>query len=162
MNRLKPYVRVFTDDGVNVYYLSKDGRDLTGSEKVRRKLTTAEHYILRMDLYLSLGCPDSWRNEVRISYVYDKHNPKSRKIVVVCDAHYTTHDGRHVCVEIDNSQKMNKNRAKIEKYRRLVEKGVFQGMPVLVWVTTTEYRRQLLAELCEGLDTTIYVKGELS
>lgn len=161
MSRLKPYVSSFTDEGVNIYYLNKHGREFTQSEKVRRRLTTAAHYMMRADMYLHLGCPESWKNEVRISYLYDKHDPKSRKIMVVADAHYITRDHTHCVVEIDNSQKMQQNRIKIEKYRRLIEKGVFKGMPLIIWVTTTPYRQKLLTELCEGLNTQIYLRGDL-
>lgn len=162
MNQLKPYVSVFKDEGLNVYYLNKEGRAFTQSDKIRKKLTTAGHYLMRADLFLTLGCPDSWKNEIRIKYVYDENDPKSRHITVVADAHFVTETGKHYIVEIDNSQKMLKNKEKIEKYRRLIEKGIFKGIPVIVWVTTTPYRKQLLAELCEGLDVRIYLKGDLA
>lgn len=161
MKQLGTYVRMFTDNRMNVYYLSKDGREFTQSKKVRRKLTTVQHYIMRNDLYLHLGQPDSWQNEVRINYTYERDNPKSRKIVVVADAHYIASNGQHHVIEIDNLQKMHQNKVKIEKYRRLTEKGVFKGIPKLIWVTTTEHRKKLLSGLCEGLNVQILLRGDL-
>lgn len=161
MKQLNSYVRTFTDNRMTVYYLSKEGREFTRSEKVRRKLTTAQHYIMRTNLYIYLGQPESWKNEVRIKYTYDKADPKSRKIMVVADGHYVCSDNRHHIIEIDNEQKMHKNKIKIEKYRRLTEKGVFKGIPELIWVTTTEYRRKMLLELCTGLDVKVLLRGDL-
>lgn len=57
---------------------------------------------------------------------------------------------------------MKKNKVKIDKYRRLIERNSFKGMPKLYWVTTTEYRRQSLLELCEGLDVTVYLDSEIN
>jgi len=166
MNQLKQYVHVFTDEGSNVYYLSKEGRLFTGSKKIRKRLTTARHYMMRADAYIYTGQPATWLNEVRISYVADAQNPKSSKTIVVADAHYKQRVigldyEQHTVVEIDNEQKMTQNKRKIEKYRRLIDYGVFGGMPRLVWITTTPYRKARLLELCEGLDVRIYLRGDL-
>lgn len=159
MKQLEPYYNMFKDDGVNVYYLNKTGREIVGCEKVRKKLTTASHYIMRNDLYIYLGQPKTWQNEVRLKYVYNKNDPNSRKIIVVPDAHYQTH--KAILVEVDYMQKMYKNKIKVEKYRRLIEKGVFQKTPEILWVTTTEYRKKRLLELCDGLDAKVYLRGDL-
>lgn len=164
MSGLHAYVSVFKDNRENIYYLSKAGREFIQSDKALRKITTAQHYMMRADLFILLGQPDTWRNEVRISYTYDNDNPNSRVIRVVADAHYVTSENHHIqhhIVEIDNAQKMNKNKIKIEKYRRLTEKGVFKGLPQIIWVTTTAYRKKALLELCEGLNVKVYLKGDL-
>ncbi|GGN65562.1 replication-relaxation family protein [Oceanobacillus indicireducens] len=159
MRQLEPYTSVFKDDGVNVYYLNKEGRGVVNSKKIRKKLTTAQHYLMRNDLYIYLGMPGTWQNEIRMKY--DLNN---EKITVVADAHYTSFSypyKKHHIIEIDHTQKMKKNEIKIEKYRRLIQKGVFNGMPRLIWVTTTPYRKEVLSDLMEGLDYQIYLKEDL-
>lgn len=154
LKQLEPYLNTFKDDGINVYYLNKKGREAVNCSKVRKKTTTVQHYLMRNNLYIQLGKPNSWRNEIRMKY-----ESGNDKITIVADAHYSTN--KHHLIEIDNVQKMNKNRIKIEKYRRLIEKGAFKGMPELIWVTNTPYRQELLQELCDGLDCKIYLKGDL-
>ncbi len=154
INQLSEYMNVFKDDGINVYYLNKKGREYVISNKVRSKLTTVKHYLMRNNLYIHLGKPKSWSNEVRMRYKSSKN-----EIIIVADAYFRTN--KHHLIEIDNTQKMNKNKIKIEKYRRLIEKGVFKGMPKLIWVTTTKYRQEVLQELCDGLDAKIYLKEDL-
>src|SRR5699024_11155933 len=154
INQLEPYLNHFIDGDRKVFYLNKKGREVVDSNKIRRKLTSATHYLVRNDLYIHLGKPRTWQNEVRMKYETSKE-----KIIVVADAHYTTKaypHNKHHLIEIDNTQKMQKNKIKIEKYRRLIEKGVFKGMPKLIWVTTTPYRQETLKELCDGLDVMVY------
>lgn len=153
INQLEPYMSVFKDNGVNVYYLNKKGREVTNATKTRRKLTTAKHYIMRNDLCIHLGCPKTWRNEMGMRF---KSN--NEEITMIADAYFK--NDKHNLVEIDNMQKMGKNKIKIDKYRRLIQKGVFKGMPRLYWVTTTPYRYKILSELCEGLDATIYMYND--
>lgn len=155
IKRLEPYLNVFKDDGINVYYLNEKGREYVNSDKKRTKLTTVKHYLLRNDLFIHSGKPATWENEIRMEYEYGNN-----KIIAVADAHYTTvayPNHKHHIVEIDHEQKMKKNKIKIEKYRRLIEKGVFKGMPLLVWVTNTEYRKAALSELMDGLDYKIFL-----
>lgn len=153
--QLQLYMSVFKDDGTNVYYLNKRGRESVNATKIRRKLTTTKHYMMRNDLFIHLEMPDQWKSEIRIKY--EKSN---NKITVVADAHYIKNN-KHYIVEIDNQQTMKKNKIKIDKYRRLIEKGVFKGMPKFIWVTTTSYRQECLLELCEGLDVDVYLESDL-
>lgn len=150
VSQLKPYVSIFRDEGVNVYYLNKKGREAVASDKMRKRTTTVKHYLMRNDLYIHLQCPKSWQNEVRITL---------DKVTVVADAHFKSK--RHYIVEIDNTQKMQKNRHKVERYRRLVEKGAFDGMPGLLWVTTSLFRKELLEELCDGLNALILLNSDI-
>lgn len=156
IRQIEPFTSVFKDEGINVYYLNKHGREYVNSSKVRTKLTSAKHYLMRNDLYIHLGKPSSWRNEIRMKY--------GEEINVIADAHYTTisyPQSKHHIIEIDHLQKMKKNEIKIEKYRRLIQKGVFKGMPHLIWVTTTPYRKQILSELMEGLEYEVFLKEDL-
>lgn len=164
LNQLSSYLSVFKYNSMNVYYLNKRGRTFIGSTKVRTRLVSFLHYLMRNNLYIHLGQPESWKNEIRIRYVYDKTDPHSEKIVIVSDALYKK-DNRFYLIEIDNDQTMKENRSKVERYRRLIEKGVFGGMPELIWVTTTLYRRRELMNLCDGLKTSVYLsdlRGQLS
>ena len=168
MAQLKPFVRVFTDEGLNVYYLSKEGRAFTASTKVRKRLTTAAHYLIRADAFIYMGKPQTWTNEMRITLPHDDPSPKGKpkKTIVVADAHYTHRvpwlpEMQHTLVEIDNVQKMSENQRKIDKYRVLIAHNVFGGMPRLVWITTTAYRKARLLEMCEGLDVRIYLREDL-
>ena len=138
-------------DGHNVYYLNKEGRERVNCDVIRKKTHNVNHYLMRNDVYIDYECPESWRNEIR----FISQKGKS-KFVVVCDATFEK-DGITYLVEIDNTQTMKKNRVKIEKYRRMIERNVFGGMPRLIWVTTTPYRAELLKELCDGLEVGIYL-----
>lgn len=159
IKQLEPFVNVFKEDGTNVYYLNKKGREYVNATKKRTKITTVKHYLMRNDLFIYLGKPSTWQNELMMFYRHGNTNIK-----IIADAYYTSisypHKKHHI-IEIDNTQKMKKNEIKIEKYRRLIEKGVFKGMPQLIWVTTTPYRQKVLSELCEGLDANIFLREEL-
>lgn len=140
--------------GQNVYYLNKEGRERVNCDVIRKKTLNANHYLMRNDVYIAFGCPESWQSEIRI--ISQKGN---NKITVVCDALFEANNRTHI-VEIDNTQTMKKNRAKIKKYRRLVERNVLGKNPKFIWVTTTSYRREKLLELCEGLDVDVYLSTD--
>jgi hypothetical protein len=147
---MSEYVTHFRE-GEAVYYLTKEGRDLVGATKIRKKTSTARHYIMRNSIYIAYGNPSSWKNEVKLEV--------PNQIKIISDALFIR-DGRYHLVEVDNIQKMNANRAKITKYRKLLEYGVFEKPPVFVWMTTTEYRRKQLTKLCEGLDAKIFIVSD--
>lgn len=160
IKQMEPYLNVFKDGGTNVYYLNKKGREYVDADKVRTKLTTARHYIIRNDLYIRLGKPTTWQNEVLLDY----ESPKE-EIKVIADAHFTKHSypfPKNYIIEIDHTQKMKKNEVKIAKYRRLTEKGVFKGLPKLVWVTSSPYRQKTLIEMCDGLEAEVYLYSDLN
>ncbi len=147
---MEPFVSSFRD-GESVYYLSAAGRERIGSKKIRRKSTTASHYVMRNSLYIAYGSPEDWRNEQLLKV--------EGKVSVICDAIFKR-DGRYFIVEADHTQKMTANRSKISKYRKLLSLNVFEKPPVFVWITTTEYRRHQLASLCEGLDVQIFTVSD--
>lgn len=172
LNQLEPYVNKFKDGALNIYYLNSKGQELVGCEKVRRRLTSALHYIMRNDLYIHMGQPSTWQNEMKLKYSYNVKvksktglTLKPESITVVCDAYFTSminNKTKYHLIEIDNTQQMKKNKTKIDRYRRLIEKGAFkQQMPELIWVTVTEYRRKTLLDLCDGLDTNVYLGSDL-
>jgi hypothetical protein len=120
----------------------------------RKRMLQARHYIMRNFLYIAFGEPDTWKSEQRLIV------PK--EVTVVADAIFYDEEGRMHIVEADHKQLMIKNKKKIEKYNRLRELNVLGDSPKFVWITTTEYRRQKLIELCEGLDSMIFTVSEFS
>ncbi|MGM8215189.1 replication-relaxation family protein [Bacillaceae bacterium W0354] len=156
LQQMNPYLSHFYD-GQKIYYLSKEGREKVNCKIARSKITTAQHYLMRNDLYIHLGQPATWRNEIKMI----SHEGKKDEIVIVADAHFTR-NGRHHIIEIDNMQKMKKNKIKIDKYRRLIQRNSFKEMPKLIWVTTTEYRRKALLDLSEGLDVDVYLPDDFN
>lgn len=153
LKQMERYLNVIREDK-NIYYLNKKGRDCVDCNKIRKKTQNIDHYLMRNDLYIHYNYPQSWRNEVKIT-----SNQDSKKIIIVTDAHFI-HNKQHHLVEIDNTQTMKKNRQKIEKYRRLIERNVFKGMPKLIWVTKSHYRQSKLTELCEGLDVKVFLNTD--
>lgn len=134
-----------------VYYLNAYGREMVGANKVVKKTAQIEHYLMRNDLYLAYGCPTTWEQEIKLTV--------AGKVSVVADAVFNVGNRYHIC-EIDRTQRMAENHAKIHKYRELLSLGVFELKPKFIWLTTTEYRRKQLAKMCEGLDVKIYVVSE--
>ncbi len=150
LKEMEKYLSSFYD-GQNIYYLNKEGRERVNSDVVRKKSHNVNHYLMRNDVYINFGCPSTWKNEIR----FISQKGKS-KIIVVCDATFEKNNKTYL-VEIDNTQTMKKNRTKVDKYRRMIERNVFGGMPTLIWVTTTKYRQDALLELCGGLDVQVYL-----
>ncbi|MGG0718648.1 replication-relaxation family protein [Robertmurraya massiliosenegalensis] len=144
LNDMSDYITSFTEDRKKVYYLNAAGRERVQAEKIRKKTAMITHYLMRNDLYIAVGRPISWRNEVEIS-VHD--------ISLIADAAYISNKLHHF-VEIDNKQSMAKNVVKIKKYKKL---SSYNPQFVLVWVTGTPYRKKKLESLCEGLKFKIYL-----
>lgn len=153
LKQMEDYLNVMRAEK-NIYYLNKKGRDCVDCSKVRKKTQNVTHYLMRNDLYIHYNLPKNWRNEIRIT-----SKQESGRIIIIADAHFT-HEKQHHLVEIDNTQTMKKNRQKIDKYRRLVERNVFKGVPKLIWVTSSSYRQGKLIELCEGLDVVVYLSTD--
>lgn len=139
--------------GENVYYLNAAGRERVGATKVLKKTHQITHHLMRNSLYLAHGCPSTWKSEVKLAV--------KNEVTVIADALFTM-AGRYFICEIDNTQKMSENRTKLARYRRLMELGVFERPPKLIWITTTDYRRKQLAKLCEGLDVTLYLATDFN
>lgn len=136
----------------NVYYLNADGREYIGANKALKRTSQIEHYLMRNQLYIARGCPATWRNEIKLAV--------PGEVTVIADAVYTM-AGRYFICEIDREQKMRENAVKIERYRRLIDLGVFELRPKFIWLTTTEFRRKELRRLCEGLDVTVYTTADI-
>ncbi|MCA1058134.1 replication-relaxation family protein [Rossellomorea aquimaris] len=129
--------------GENIYYLNKKGRELVKTQKVCKKTAQVNHYLMRNTLYISLGCPATWKNEIKL---------KVKDIQIVCDAIYEVKDTIHI-IEVDHTQKMMENKRKIEKYREIVK---LTGKVIKFhWITTTHNRQKQLLELSQGLNVNV-------
>ncbi len=146
LQQLSPYVSSFKD-GENIYYLNKEGRERVNSKRVLKKTTQSRHYIMRNELYIQSGCPQSWKNEMKLEV--------PNKVKLIADAYFIRKKQYHL-IEVDHLQKMIKNKSKIERYMQLFSYNVFDIPPKLIWITTTELRRKQLIKLCEGLDVKVF------
>ncbi|MEF7566296.1 replication-relaxation family protein [Bacillus infantis] len=134
-----------------VYYLNSEGRSRVGANKVLKKTHQITHHLMRNSLFIACGCPSTWKNEVKLSV--------KGEVSIVSDAVFSM--GTFHIVEVDNEQKMNVNKEKISKYRRLIKLGVFEKKPKFIWVTTTEHRKKQLLALSEGLQVRVHLAKDL-
>lgn len=148
LQEMSEYLSYFRD-GEKVYYLNKEGRERVDCKKVKKKSAQVQHYLMRNELYIHLGQPATWKNEIKFGL--------KDIAVVIADALFQKDSIYHL-VEVDHLQKMSKNRVKIDKYRKLSARTKLK----LIWVTTTDYRRKQLEKLCEGLDVQIFTISDLS
>ncbi|SDI16592.1 Replication-relaxation [Alteribacillus persepolensis] len=147
LNNMDEYLCSFRHGLEKVYYLNKLGRERVGCKVVRKRTTNVQHFLLRNQLYIMVGCPSSWKNEMRL---------KTKEAQLVCDAKF---DYKNVprFVEVDCSQSMQKNERKIEKYRTFAKYTNFS----LIWVTELESRKPRLERLCNGLSFDIYTAKQI-
>lgn len=149
LKEMSPFVHSFRE-GENIYYLSREGREYVGAEKVRKKTPQVKHFLMRNDAYIFFQRPSTWQTEIKVK---DTANDVS----VIPDAIFQRQN-KHYFLEVDHIQKMIVNQSKIDKYKKLANKIKF----CLVWITTTEYRKKRLTTLCKGLDVQIYTLEEMS
>lgn len=147
---MSEYTSSFTNDRKNIYYLNKDGRERVGAVKVRKKTAMVNHYLMRNDLYIAFGRPSTWKNEMNIAI-------PNTKVSIVADSVFIANKTHHF-VEADFKQSMTKNTAKIKRYRQLYD---INPNFVLIWITTTPYKKQKLASLCEGLNVQVYLWDDI-
>jgi hypothetical protein len=142
LRTLSPYLQSFRENYSTVYYLSKEGREYVNTDKVRRKNQFVNHVLMRNEVYILMKCPHEWKNEMKVH---------DGQYTVICDAWFKA-KGKYHFVEIDSTQKMKENREKIKQYQGLYQNGALTNhlgyFPLLIWVTTTEFRRKQLKELC--------------
>lgn len=148
LKSMSDYIACFRDTE-NIYYLNKEGRERVNSQKVLKKSIQARHFIMRNDLYIAYNRPVTWKNEVKLGVREDKSTH------VVCDAIFLNNKQYNI-IEVDHTQKMIKNRSKMERYRKLIKYRYFEISPKFIWITTTELRRKQLLEMCKGLNVKVY------
>lgn len=147
----------------NIYYLNQLGREVIGSEKEVKWNNQIDHHLLRNDMYIHFGCPDDWKNEQIIDFKY-KSGLVIKEMTIVPDATFSK-DGVFHFLEVDRTQSMSENKKKIKQYQLLspaIEEQ-FQTKPILVFYTTTDHRKEILAKECQdvGLKHLILTKEDL-
>ena len=153
LRKLSEYLNVIRNGYQSIYYLNRDGREYVGCEKVRKKNGNVQHIVMRNDLWLYFKCPSDWRNEIKIS---------NQETSIVADSVFMLNGFYHF-LEVDNLQTMKENRAKINRYKSLLESLVkqFGYYPTIVWLTTTEHRRKQLEKSCDGLKVKVYTVDDI-
>jgi len=145
---LSDYLMCVRDGFQSIYYLSKAGREYVDCAKIRKKGGHVMHTVMRNEFWLYYGCPSDWRSEIKVS---------DGSFDVVVDAMFTQ-SLRYHFLEVDHTQTMAENRAKIKRYKALHDNGLLTQklahFPTLVWLTTTEHRRKQLQEACAALPVT--------
>lgn len=153
LRNLSEYLKTIRDGYQTIYYLSREGREYVDCEKVRKKGGHVQHVVMRNEIWLHFKCPKDWRNEVKIS---------DENTSVVADAVFTRNGFYHF-LEVDNLQSMKENRAKVNRYKELLDSLVkqFGYFPTLVWLTTTEHRRKQLESACNGLNFKVFTINDI-
>lgn len=135
-----------------VYYLSSRGKEQIGSNQGELKRSWMTHTLMRNDMYIALGMPDTWQKEVPITFDGEKN-------YLIPDAMYNVGNKLHF-IEIDNRQAIRENYNKIERYAKLF-KAMFRQYkehPELIWYTLSDMRRDKLKKACTdvGVKHIIY------
>lgn len=145
---LSDYTASIREGYQTIYYLNSLGRQYVDCAKIRKKGGHVQHTVMRNDLWLHYGCPGDWRSEIKVS---------DGKATVIVDAMFTQ-SLRYHFLEVDHTQTMAENRAKIKRYEALHDNGSLAKQlghyPTVVWLTTTELRRQQLQDACKALPVT--------
>jgi hypothetical protein len=138
----------------NVYYLNKRGRERIGSERVRQKPQQIDHVLLRNDVYIYYR-PKVWRTERPIMV--------NNEVFLIPDVTMELNN-EVVFLEVDVTQKMIQNKKKIQRYAELQERMKKSGkkMPLVIWVTISEYRRSKLVEYCRNINYRVFTKKDLA
>jgi len=126
-----------------IYFVTNKGNDLIGKGNTRLKRNEIDHSLMRNDLYIKLGMPDSWKKESRIII--------NKEVFLISDARFVRNGIQHY-IEIDNKQTMRTNYDKIKKYAHLF-KVIFRKYnhhPVLIWYTLSDVRKRKLSEACRN------------
>ncbi|MBD7945285.1 replication-relaxation family protein [Psychrobacillus sp. Sa2BUA9] len=139
-----------------IYYLNATGRAYVDCKKVRKKSGHVEHTIMRNEFWLFYGCPSDWRNEVKVS---------DSKATIICDSLFMKNFRYHF-LEVDHTQPMSENRTKIARYIELYRNGLLaeklKHFPTVIWLTTSELRRNQLIEACKELPSVkVYTINEI-
>lgn len=150
LHNLSDYLMSIREGYQTIYYLSKLGRLYVDCEKVRKKGGHVQHIVMRNEMWLFSSQPKDWKNEVKVS---DSHT------TVITDAMFTDSWDRKHFLEVDSTQTMKENRNKVKRYVELLNNGLVEEklghFPTLVWLTTTEHRRDQLKKECAGLQAVM-------
>ena len=157
LKSMEEYLYSFREVGYGaVYYLNRFGRQMIGSQKVVKRTVQARHTLMRNDFFFFVGCPGNWRNEIKVT---------DGQTTLVSDALFKK-DGRYNFVEVDNTQSMTENGAKIRRYREMFDRGLFQKeygyFPTLHIVTVSRSRTRRFVEMCKGMPAKVYYHQDIT
>lgn len=162
LNQMKDYFHIQVHNGMNVYYLSKKGRDTIGSEIEMKWSLQVEHYLLRNELYIHFNQPSDWRVEHEI--VFKPKGLVTTEKRITADASFTNIGVFHL-LEVDRTQSMMENKEKIDLYSELnpLLYERFNQVPVIIFYTTTDFRKKKIEEYCliKGLKCLVYTREDL-
>ncbi|WP_103108436.1 replication-relaxation family protein [Brevibacillus reuszeri] len=156
LKNMEEYLQSFREEEYGtVYYLNRVGRQMIGSQKVVRRTLQIKHILMRNDFYFHIGCPGNWRNEIKVT---------DGQTTLVTDALFIK-DKRHNFLEVDNTQSMTENSAKVKRYKEMFDRGLFQKefgyFPHLHIVTVCKSRVKRFAELVNGLPAQVYLINDI-
>jgi hypothetical protein len=156
LKTISPFVSSFREGYDTIYYLSKQGREFLGSDRVVKKTAQTKHLLMRNQYYIFQGQPDYWKNEMKIS--------DGGKTTLICDALFQK-AGRYNILEVDNLQTMKENAAKIMKYKTIYDSKAFQQnmgyFPTVHFLTESPYRKEKLMSLLNGLPFQVFTFDEI-
>lgn len=153
---MEEYLYSFREESYGtVYYLNRAGRQMIGSHKIVRRSMQIRHSLVRTDFYFYMGCPGNWRNEIKVT---------DGQTTLVTDALFVK-EKRYNFLEVDNTQSMAENAAKIRRYRDMFDRGLFQKefgyFPTLHIVTVSRGRIKRFTELCKGMTVKVYYSEDI-
>ncbi|MGG1531350.1 replication-relaxation family protein [Brevibacillus agri] len=151
LKQMEEYLCSFREEGYGaVYYLNKAGRQMIGSNKVVKRTLQVRHALMRNDFFIYMRCPINWKHEVKVT---------DGTTTLVTDVHFIKNRA-HQFLEVDNTQSMAENRAKIRRYREMFDRGGFQKQfgyfPTLHIVTVSKSRVRRFEDMCAGLPAKVY------
>lgn len=151
LKQMEEYLCSFREEGYGaVYYLNKVGRQMIGSHRVVKRTLQVRHALMRNDFFFYMRCPINWKHEVKVT---------DGTTTLVTDVHFIKNRVHHF-LEVDNTQSMAENAAKIKRYRELFDRGGFQKQfgyfPTLYIVTVSRSRVRRFEEMCKGLPAQVY------
>lgn len=135
----------------NVYFITRKGQSEIGSKSriipISRNL---EHYLMRNDVYIHFK-PEFWSTEKRVEF-YNK--------VIIPDAIFKK-GTTHYVLEVDFTQDMIDNKKKIQLYKEFKESKQYKVFPILLFITTTEYRQKQLKAWLDGIKSEVLLYNDI-
>ena len=133
-----------------IYFLSRNGAEMIGVHYNELKKSEIIHILMRNDMYIKLGMPETWEKERGVQWGNDRLIPDARFV----------QNGVYHFVEVDHKQQMRTNEEKIKKYKELSDIifNQYNHHPVLIWYTMSEVRKKKLHDLCSkaGIKFKVY------
>lgn len=127
----------------NVFYLNRKGLEIIGSEKKALHANMQiEHILMRNELIIFM-------QPQKIQIEQPLIDPQGN-VLIRPDALFMFE--KWMFIEIDNIQKMNINKRKIEKYAEIKNSNMLHNslgyFPQLVFLTKSDKRKERLVKLC--------------